>query len=351
MVRVNMIAIECLRASGVGSACRNLTEGLRTLGVEVVRNRISSSGIDVVDVHVSSDPMSFLLLLKHKSSGKPIVMHAHTAWGDIASTFNFSEKLESFMQFYLKNHYRQADIIIAPTAFAREMLLSELGLFDKPIEVISNGVDTKKFAFDPARRSAFRKRFGIARDKIVVYGVGNRVARKGIATFAKMAALFEDCEFFWAGSGYPKALVNLGETRDFSGENLHFPGYLEDARDIHCGGDILLFPSLYETEGIVPLEGASCGRPLVLRDIQAYEGRFGRGCFKCGNDGEFGSALERLVASRKLRRLMGRAARQSVLRFDTAKIAKMTLSVYGRAAKGVADLPNSRHRISKYSLG
>lgn len=342
-MRVNMILSLFKSNCGVSSACEELSKHLGAVGVKVLRNGASYSEFDLLDVH-DPGPFSLLAVLKGKLLGKPIVMHGNTLFGDARGTFGFMNRSEFQLVSYLKAFYRYADIIIVPTEFTRKTMISELGLKSKPIYVISNGVDTKKFTFDRARRRTFRRRLGISKDKIVVYGVGHVFPRKGVLTFARIAGRFPDCEFVWAGRQFPKAFVGPGMPESPS-RNLHFIGKVDFHREVlnvHCGGDIFLFPSHYENEGIVVLEAASCGRPLVLRNLEVYDRfRNGKECFRCNDDAEFSEALERLISSAKLRRTMGKAARKKALEADIRKTARKTLEVYNK-------LLNSKNAKPKY---
>lgn len=334
-MRVNVIdnfSIVC----GVSVACKTVSDNLAALGVKILKNSISSN-FDVVAVFGSIDPLSFLFVMRNRISGKPIVMCANTLAGTMSS-LNFTKKFNFLLNPYLTAFYKQADIIIAPTDFARNALLSEHSISGKRIEVISNGVDTRQFKYDAKRRRQFRQRLGIADGEIMVCGVGAFIFRKGIETFVNMANRFNNCKFIWAGPAYPEIFVNrdkLNKLRKNIPENLHFLGCVdaEGVRDLQCGSDIFLFPSHYETEGIAVLEAASCGRPLVLRDLEVYDHRFinGKACFRCSTDKDFERALEKLMASERLRISMGKIARTAVLKLDVRKVAKKTLKVYESA--------------------
>lgn len=326
-MRVNVISGFEL-VGGLRQARLGLCENLRAYGVEIRRNSLSSD-FDVMNV-ITMGPRALPFILKYKSR-KPIVMHAHILYGDWANTFNFTDKLEVFMNSYIKNFYGMADALITPTDFSKKKLI-ELGLSDKPIHVISNGVDTRAFKYAKERRNSFRRRLGIPEDKTVIYGLGRLSVRKGITTFANMARRFRDCEFMWAGPVYPRIFAGQREMvaiQDNAPENLHFLGYVENTLDAHSGCDIFLFPSHHETEGLAVLEAASCGRPLVLRDLGAYRRfRNGKECFKCTTDEEFERALGKLIGSRKLRRSMGGLGRTEVQKSDIRKTSRMVVSVY-----------------------
>lgn len=327
IMRVNIISgLELV--GGLRQARLSLSENLKACGVKILRNSFSPD-FDVMNV-ITMGPRALPFILKYKSR-KPIVMHAHILYGDWANTFNFTDKLEVFMNAYIKNFYGMADALITPTDFSKKKLI-ELGLSDKPIHVISNGVDTRKFKCVKARRDSFRRRLGIPENRTVIYGLGRLSIRKGVTTFANMARRFPDCEFVWAGPVYPRIFAGQREmvaVQDNAPENLHFLGYVEDTLDAHSGSDIFLFPSHYENEGLAVLEAASCGRPLVLRDLGAYRRfRNGKECFKCTSDRDFERALEKLIGSRKLRRSMGDLARTEVQKSDIRTTSRTVLSVY-----------------------
>ena len=58
--------------------------------------------------------------------------------------------------------------------------------------------------------------------------------------------------------------------------------------------DILLFPSYQETQGLVIIEAAVCGLPVVIRDLPEYKKEYGKGYIACSSLDEFCRAIEKL---------------------------------------------------------
>jgi len=133
---------------------------------------------------------------------------------------------------------------------------------------VSNGVDRERFRFDPDKRAFYREKFGLTR--FTVFGAGNIIPRKGITDFLDVAARLPCYDFIWYGQRWPKALAfhpQLEKRLDERPPNVRLPGFVEDAPGAYSAGDVLLFPSRTETQGLVILEAASLGRPVIVRDL------------------------------------------------------------------------------------
>ncbi len=55
-------------------------------------------------------------------------------------------------------------------------------------------------------------------------------------------------------------------------DNVRFMHDVEDIADAHCGCDIFFTPSLAENQGMAVMEAMAVGRPVVARNLQAYDG-------------------------------------------------------------------------------
>ena len=140
---------------------------------------------------------------------------------------------------------------------------------------LSNGVDTRFFAPNPASRSILREKYRLAADKPVVISVGHYMQRKGILDFIALARKMPQVQFLWFGYTDPHLVPhNVKAAMADAPENLRFPGFLSQAelRTAYCGADAFLFCSYEETEGIVILEALACATPTLVRDIPAYRG-------------------------------------------------------------------------------
>jgi glycosyltransferase involved in cell wall biosynthesis len=120
-----------------------------------------------------------------------------------------------------------------------------------------------------------------------------------------------------------KGLVNaLG-----AGDRVEFKGYMEEdeKRGFLSGSKFLVLPSRYEGQGIVILEAAACGKPVLVSDIPelrfAVEAGFGVS-FRTGDAGDLAAKMAFLSDNELLRGEMGRRARQYARDFTWDRMAR-----------------------------
>ena len=273
--------------SGVGQAIRHQQECLRRSGVP------TSEGWsrDTAAIHVNTVlPDSVFAALGAKLRGRKVVWYGHSTMEDFRSSFKGSNALAPLFRRWITFCYGLGDVVLTPTEYSRQ-LLEGYGL-KKPVYSISNGVDTAFFAPDPARRSVFRRRYGLGETERVVVSVGHMIARKGLPEFLELARRMPEARFLWFGWTNPKLIpAELAREIQEAPDNVTFPGYVcrEELRDAYCGADVFAFLSREETEGIVVLEALACGIPTVLRDIPVYGGWLedGKNVYKASSDGAF----------------------------------------------------------------
>lgn len=144
----------------------------------------------------------------------------------------------------------------------------------KPIQAISNGVDTDLFYKNTLVREEFRKKYGLKSSDKVVMSVGLYFERKGILDFVELAKTMPEYQFIWFGFTpdiqIPAKVRKAVHTKL---PNLTFAGYVpkEELMQAYSSCDLFFFPSYEETEGIVVLEALSTEIPVLLRDIPVYE--------------------------------------------------------------------------------
>lgn len=301
-------ANDALTTSGFGQAFRNHLKALRRQKISVTTNP-RADAYDLLHLHAAL-PKSFYFLAAAKARGVPVIAHAHTVGAhDFRNSYTLSNALAPLYEDYLKFFYNASDHVFTPTAFARRYLRRH-GV-TKPIAVISNGVDRERFTFSAAARAQYRRRFKLKR--FTVFGAGNLILRKGVVTFLNVAEQLPDFDFIWFGRAWPQLLTfqpTLHARLEHRPANVVLPGFAADAPATYAAADALLFPSLAETQGLVILEAASLGRPLVVRDLPEYRGWLihGVNCLTAKTDRDFIRALRRLAADEVLAARLRRGA-------------------------------------------
>lgn len=310
---------------GIGVALENQKKALDLAGIEHTDN--PKDDYDILHINTIF-PRSLLYAKQAKKRGKKVIMHAHTLEEDTKDSYRFTNTISPMIKKYLKFFYSQADRIICPSLYVVERL-TDYGLKNK-MSVVSNGVDLEKFSFSNEGREEYRKRFDL--QGIVPFSVGHIFMRKGVVSFAEVAKDFPN-DFIWFGKIYHSALVKdnkLESAIKNSKENVRFAGYVDDIVAAYSSGDILFFPSKSETQGIVILEAWAMGRPVLIRDIPAYEGwtHGGVDCIKAKDDSDFKEKLKELISDEDLRKRLIDAGRKEVQKHSLENIGQLLKDAY-----------------------
>lgn len=146
------------------------------------------------------------------------------------------------------------------------------------ITVIGNGVDTTRFAPDPADRLLVRTELNIPPEAFVVLMVARLVHQKGVVDLAEAAVrLAEDprIHVVLAGSALPSDRDDATTTLEDHpvvralGERWHRLGYREDVARLLHAADLFALPSHREGLPRSVIEALSSGVPVIVSDIPA----------------------------------------------------------------------------------
>ena len=129
--------------------------------------------------------------------------------------------------------------------------------------------------------------------------------------------------------------------------NVEFPGFVSEEGKIALlkADCIFVLPSRFEGWGIVVLEAAVCGRPVVVSDIPELRYAVDAGfaiSFKSGDANDLVDKLKYLLGNKSLRREMGLKARGYAERYNWDKIA----ADYERYLRGVAAASDLQKKIA-----
>jgi len=309
-----------IRDNGITTAALRLAERLESKGIDVSING-KGYNYDILHSHATS-PKYIFKIKKAKRLGLKTVIHAHTTAEDIRGSFILTKNdfTLDIIGKYLTYFYNNADIVITPSNWSKSTLIKR-GV-NVPIKVLSNGIDLKEFNFDERKSRAFKDKYGIDYDDILVYTIGIVFIRKGIETFKKVAEELKHLKFLWAGKRYKPLFIDYTSVNKILKNlppNLNFLGRIdnEDLVGIHCAGDIFLFPSFAENQAIATLEARACSKAIVLRNLPVYDWAIHKeNCLIAQNDEEFIRYVNILSKDKNLRYKIGRAAKKVAKKND-----------------------------------
>jgi glycosyltransferase involved in cell wall biosynthesis len=272
-------------------------------------------------------PASVAVARHARRNGLPLILHAHVTREDFAESFRGSTAVGPVLGRYLRWFYSQADLVLCPSAYTKRVL--ESYPVDAPILPVTNGVDAESLSGFETLREEYRERYDL--DGMVVFAVGNVFERKGLTTFCELARA-TDYDFAWFGpyDAGPHASKTVRRWVENPPENVTFTGWIDDVRGAFGAGDVYLFPTKNENQGIAVLEAMACGKAVVLRDIPVFEEFYthGHDCLKCSTPAEFERALDLLARDDALRRRLGENARETAAEHDLDRVGETLAAAY-----------------------
>lgn len=275
--------------SGLGKAIKHQIKALESENISYTLNPKDDYDILHINTYFLK---SYFLAKRAKKQGKKIVYHAHSTEEDYKNGFIFSKVTSKLFKKWLIKCYSLGDVIVTPTLYSKKLLQSYKGLEDKTIYDVSNGIELEFFKKDEKLGDKFRKTYGYTKDDKVIFGIGLYIERKGIVDFVELAKRLPEYKFIWFGySPLLAATKKVRKAVNTKLDNLTFAGYVEQdvIKGAMNGGDLYLFPTLEETEGIPIIEACACKTNAIIRDIPIFDGWLidGKNVYKAKDVDEF----------------------------------------------------------------
>jgi len=234
--------------------------------------------------------------------------------------------------------HRRAGQLIAISEVVRREVTAEYG-WKRPCSVIHHGTDVERFrpATDAAERRALRRELGWPDEAWTWLFMGEAV--KGLAKVLTQLPEFPEARLVVVSRSdmapYRAQADALGVTT-----RVAFHGFDPRPERLHRAADVFVYPSDYDTFGMVVTEAMASGTPVVIgRNIGAAElvedGRNGLLCDPADPD-SLKHSLRALAADPAFGRRLGQAGRAAVERKTWDDCAAATLRVYEQALRGQA---------------
>lgn len=214
------------------------------------------------------------------------------------------------------------------------------------IALIPNGVDTIYFHPDNKGkfRAAVRAELGLDEETLLFLFIGNDPRRKGLITVIEsfIKADLPGSHLLAIGTDpYSKNAFDKPKkiSRDAGfEERITFLGEQKDANRYFAAADVFLFPSIYETYGLVVIEAMASGLPVITSRTGAFPEIVDHGVngflLDDASDVEgMAGYMKNLHASDDLRERMAAAGRRTALENTWDKQVRKTLSLYEEILK------------------
>ena len=281
---------------GVHTAYLNYATMLEENNQKVVKNSFRKA--DITNIHTAG-PIGLFKLL----TSRPTVVTAHIIPDSFVGSLIGVKYWYGLLRWYLTFFYSRANLVLAVSPKVKSELI-KMGVKSK-VKLFPNPIDTKLFKRDLEEREREREKLKISKDDFVVLGTGQIQTRKGITDFIETARKLPKLKFVWVG-GQPFKIITevdkkLSEEIEKKPDNLLFPGVFEykEMPAIYNIADVFMLPSFQENAPMAIIEAASCGLPVVLRDLPEYKMLYKNGFYIGARNNDFTGVIKRLYEDKK----------------------------------------------------
>jgi glycosyltransferase involved in cell wall biosynthesis len=203
----------------------------------------------------------------------PVVYTIHQLPWFISATFSINlrgrQKFEKLMWTYAEWFIKKCASVTVATRMVSKEVIRNTGVIPN---VISCGIDLAQFT-PPGpgmdQNTELRSRLGIPAGVPIILHVGRLDRDKQVDMVVREAALAmakTPAHLLVVGDGTEKSWLQLLSSQLGIGERSHFPGYVSNRdglSDIYKMASVFVTTSVFETQGLVLLEAAASGLPLV----------------------------------------------------------------------------------------
>ena len=277
------------------------------------QNRLNMLRADIVHVHSPfiAGQLGVSFAQKH---GLPLVGTFHSKYYDDFLQVTGIELLAEVGVKYVVNFYEKCDEVWAVSHSSADTLRG-YG-YEGPIRVMPNGTDIHPLSGERAAEVAVK--YGLGDAPLLLY-VGQINWKKNLrCTLEACARLDRDFRLVLVGQGPHEAEARRLAQELGMEQRVVFTGHIGDSdtlNALYSRADLFVFPSLYDTSGLVVREAAAMGTPsVVVRGSSAAEGiRNGENGFLCENDpADLARVIGEALEDRAALDAVGRAARETI---------------------------------------
>jgi 1,2-diacylglycerol 3-alpha-glucosyltransferase len=298
-------------------------------------NRLEEIPFDIVHAHCPFSAGRLAMKIA-KARNIPLVASFHTKYyEDILPTVH-SKPIAKYLLHQLMEIYHQADAVWTVSESTVDTL-REYG-YRGPVHVIYNGTDLAVAQPDNRRSGAAQrviKELELEENVPLLFFIGQHIWQKNLRMLIEALRILKTLlqpvsgghrafRMVFIGSGdAAEEMHNLVKSAQLESE-VSFLGVIRDrefVRGIYERADLMLFPSLYDTSGLVLREAAATLCPFILiagstiaEGIQDGENGF----LSINDPAAFASTIKRALSSSILRQAVGLRAQQTLYRsWDT----------------------------------
>ena len=296
-----------------------------------------------------------------KKKNIPLVFTWHTLYDQYTNFVPFLPAKFS-ANWIIKNavkYANKADSVVVPTESLMP-IIKNWGVTNSNIIPVATGVAEEEFA--DANRNEVREKYGIKENEILLLLVSRLTAEKNISflfdAIVEVLKINTDAKFMLVGDGYLVPELKEKAKKENLENRIIFAGVVdrENIKNYYAAGDIFVYASKSETQGMIITEAMYMGLPIVAIKATGIESLVennvngilisedspseiasstlsAKADISRGKD-EFISAVKKLIADKDLRKKMAEESARIVREKYTSKICtEKMLEVYDEVIK------------------
>ena len=294
---------------------------------------------DVVHVQIS-DPIGLSVVSYARHHGIPVVTTEHNQPEVLTEPLKvpgvMRKGANAVLAAYFRNRQSKSDFVTMPTEQAIRNLIGDGVEFPVPVAAVSNGVDLS--CFKPGKVSnALYDKYGIDAIVPIVLYVGRVDPEKKVdlvvEAFKQARRQIPEMQLVVVGDGVDRLRL---ETKYGSTEGMKFLGKVlpPDLYELYKMGSVFVTASEIETQGIVLIEAAASGLPLIAVDKGAVNevcinDKNGYLC-KPGSVAEISEAIVKVMSDSKMREKFAKESIKIAHEHDFEKTLDKFINIYQR---------------------
>lgn len=275
----------------------------------------------------------------------PMVSTGHAYPDNITSQLKIlkpiKRPLDAILRTYMASFLKHSEYATMPTEMAIDDLVPKKRKhFKVPVEPLSNGVDLAKFGPGKAQDRIYRK-YHLPKDKPLVLYVGRVDPEKSlsnvVSAFAGVLDVTPEAKLVIVGDGTDRRhLQDLAQALGIE-KSVYFPGriYPPDIMEVYRAATLFATASETETQGIVLIEAAATGLPLVAVDAGAVRElcQHKRNGILChpGDVAEMTDAMMKLLKNPELCERYGKESLEVAKMHDLNRTLQRFVEIYQEA--------------------
>jgi glycogen(starch) synthase len=254
---------------------------------------------------------------------------------------------QSYIHGVERKMVRSADRVITCSQYMRRHVSEVFDVPKRKVTMIQNGIDPQDL--EPVEHqdlTALRARYAAPDEKLILL-VGRLVYEKGfhlaLEALPRVIERLGNVRFVVCGTGTAEADLKAQARKLGLLQHGSFIGWTGDDRlhSLYRVADLCVVPSIYEPFGLVALEAMASGCLCLvadtggLREVVPADGKAALR-FRARDPRSLGRMLEKMLTDEELRRRLVAEAREHVLQFDWAEVARETAVAYDELVTAAA---------------